>query len=93
MSESKAREAEGVRSGLIIPGKPPAACGNCLFSAPVPNDLTVVQCRGAPPTPAIVGMGAQGPQIALLRPHVERSMPACALWRERVPQAEMGRAS
>ena len=93
MSEHQARDREAIRNGIIIPGKPPAECGNCLFASPLPQNLKDVSCGGMPPTPVIIGMSAQGPQIALMRPQVDRHLKPCALWRERLPQAEMGKAS
>lgn len=55
-------------------------CGNCHYGLMKdPANLMARECNGAPPTPAIVGLTPQGPQIVLLRPVLEASTPACAL--------------
>jgi hypothetical protein len=71
-----------------LAGKPEApipavACGNCEFAHMVPEDFKVIECRGLPPTPAIVGMGPNGPAIAVLRPRLPRSEAGCALHRKK----------
>lgn len=62
---------------------PDERCGNCKFQWPVMEDLTIIECRGAPPTPAVVGMTPAGPQIALLRARLPKAEKACALWKLR----------
>lgn len=71
---------------LAKPKEPPPPfnnCGNCEFAQTVKEDLKVVECHGAPPTPAIMGMGPQGPAVGLLRPRLPRSEAACALHRRK----------
>ena len=68
---------------LIIKPKLPDTCGTCKFGAPVVGDLQVVECRGVPPTPCIVGaqQTVRGPafQLELMRPRMARLETACAL--------------
>lgn len=63
-------------TGIITP----ALCGNCAFGQTIKEDLKVVECRGMPPTPVIMGMGPQGPAIGLLRARMDRAERACALY-------------
>lgn len=56
-------------------------CGSCRFAQAVPEDLKVIECRGVPPTPAIMGMGPNGPAVGLLRARLPRTEKACALWK------------
>lgn len=67
----------------LVSEKPSAdeRCGNCKFAMPIPEDLKVIECRGAPPTPAIMGMGPNGPAVGLLRARLPRAEKACALWK------------
>lgn len=62
---------------------PDEACGNCRFAHLVPKDLNVVECRGTPPIPVVVGMSPQGPAITLLRPNLPRKSEACGLWQRK----------
>ena len=55
-------------------------CGNCMFGDLVKEDLTMVECHGAPPTPVVMGMGPQGPAIGILWPRLPRAFKSCALW-------------
>lgn len=64
---------------------PKPTCGSCRFTAPL-HDLTKVVCHGAPPSAQIVGMTPAGPQIAVLRPNVERADPPCALHQPKAVQ-------
>lgn len=68
---------------LIIRAAVVPTCGNCHFAGTIPADFKTVLCCGTPPTPVIVGMGPQGPQIAQFRPQMQRADAGCALWRER----------
>jgi len=62
----------------------PARCGNCHFAQTIKEDLSACECHGAPPTPAIMGMGPGGPVVGLLRPRLPRAEPACALWKQKL---------
>jgi hypothetical protein len=53
-------------------------CGNCRYAAPVPSDLTQIECKGVPPTPVALPH-PQGVQISPIRPRLPRTEPACAL--------------
>lgn len=68
----------------IIRPAMPDTCGNCKFGQTVVDDFKIVECHGAPPTPAIMGMGAQGPAVGLLRARLPRVEKACALWKLRL---------
>lgn len=59
---------------LIIP----YLCGNCRYGQTVQNDFKVVACHGLPPTPALLP-GPQGVAVTMLRAHMDRAEPACAL--------------
>lgn len=60
---------------------PNERCGNCRFAMPIVEDLAIIECRGAPPTPAVMGMGPNGPAVGLLRARLPRIEKACALWK------------
>ena len=49
----------------------------------VKEDLTQRECHGVPPTPVVLGMGPQGPAIAVLRARIPSTTPACALHRRK----------
>lgn len=74
---------------LIIRPKQPPSCGTCNFTSPVAGNLTIIECRGLPPTPCITGgqQTVSGPQYAieLLYPRLARTAQGCALWREKTP--------
>jgi hypothetical protein len=72
-------------SDLIIRPKMPETCGGCRFSSPVPQNLQLVVCRGAPPTPVIVGQTPQGLQVESFWPSVPRGQAPCALWKAPLP--------
>jgi hypothetical protein len=61
----------------------PDVCGNCKFAKVIPQDLSKRVCGGAPPTPMVVP-SPQGMTMQMTRPVVEATMPACALYKERV---------
>lgn len=62
-------------------------CGNCLFGTTVPEDLSIVECHGVPPTPCIIGMTAQGPSVVMMRCRLPRAEPGCALHRKQLVMA------
>ena len=68
-------------SDLIIGAAAIPRCGNCHFAATIQEDLQAIECRGAPPTPAIMGMGPNGPAVGLLRARLPRAESGCALWK------------
>ena len=72
-----------VVNGTTLPIIGAHNCGNCNFGDMLKEDLTMVECHGAPPTPVILGMGPQGPAIGILWPRLPRSMRSCALWKMR----------
>ena len=55
-----------------------ASCGNCRFSKRKKEDLTMVECHGAPPAP-IVLPHPQGFQIQFAWPSLPALEAACAL--------------
>lgn len=59
-------------------------CGGCLFGVAIPEDMTLCECHGVPPTPAIYGMTANGPSIVMMRARMPRSEPGCALHRKQL---------
>ncbi len=68
---------------MNVPLIQPPLCGNCAFAETVKEDLNLVQCEGAPPTPVILGMGPQGPVVNILYPRVIRAHKPCALWKRK----------
>jgi hypothetical protein len=58
-------------------------CGVCKFGQGIPEDLTLTECFGGPPTPVIAGMTPQGPQIVLIRARLPRSHRPCALFQRK----------
>lgn len=88
----------GLLNGSIIGGDPleevsqPDTCGSCRFCARIGGDLRQGQCRGAPPTPVVVGVTQQGPMIQSLFPAVELRTPACGRY-ERRQEVMIGRPS
>lgn len=56
-------------------------CGSCRFGHPIIEDLKIVECRGTPPTPVVMGMTQNGPAVGILRARLPRTDAACALWK------------
>lgn len=61
----------------------PDTCGSCRFCARVNGEFIQGQCRGAPPTPVVVGMTREGPHIMSLFPMVDMRTPACRIYEKR----------
>lgn len=60
-------------------------CGSCRFARF--EDMGLIECRGVPPTPVVLGMGQnlagkQGANVQLLRARLPATEAACALYRE-----------
>lgn len=67
----------------IIRPTVPKTCGSCEFGVTIKEDLKITECHGAPPTPAIMGMGPSGPAVGLLRARLPRTEKGCALWAQK----------
>lgn len=50
----------------------------------VPANLEMIECRGLPPTPVVVGMSPQGPALSLLYPNLPRKTEGCGVWKRKV---------
>jgi hypothetical protein len=73
----------------------PDTCGSCRFCARI--DMKQGLCRGAPPTPVVVGiardmLGREGPNIISMFPNVEYKTPACGRY-EAKAMPMLGRVS
>lgn len=72
---------------VIIAASP--TCGACFFGRPFREGMSIapvanaVECWGAPPTPQIIAGANGAASIALLRPRLNKSEPACALYAKR----------
>lgn len=63
-------------------------CGRCEHWE-MTAQIGIGTCYGSPPTPVIVGMTPNGPQLALLRPQMQSTDRACALFKRKLaPTAE-----
>lgn len=61
-------------------------CGTCQHTALVPNNVAMIECYGAPPTPVVLGgqpdaLGRMQLNIDVLRPLLNRNTRACAIWK------------
>lgn len=72
---------------LIIRPKTKPICGGCEFACPVAENLTLIECRGIPPTPVLLGADPRGnPVVNLMSPRLPRTSRACALFQEKTPE-------
>lgn len=59
-------------------------CGTCVHAQVNPQDLNMIMCFGAPPTPQIIGMqqtpAGPSPVVTCIRPTLPRKERACGTW-------------
>lgn len=57
-------------------------CGTCVWTEPVPQDLSYVECFGAPPVPILMPAqtpdGQTGMVMQIIRPNVPRTTRGCS---------------
>ncbi len=58
-------------------------CATCQHAQRDLRAPGAIICFGAPPTPVITGMTAQGPQIDALRPMLKETERACAVYKKK----------
>lgn len=60
-------------------------CGTCKFAQLVTENVTMVDCYGAPPTPLFAPTTTGGMQLVLMRPRMPRTEGACGQHKPKPP--------